>query len=56
VLLAVLPSCAPVTVRQTTLRSTYDGLQADAVSTGILSQMTPQGLRMQGLQAAEDEP
>src|SRR5262245_51242421 len=41
--------CAPVTVQQTTLKQTYTDVRADVVSTGELSQMTQQVLRMQGL-------
>ena len=52
-LLAVVPGFAPVTVRQTTLQSTYaTAVQADVISTGELSQLTQQTLRMAGLQAA----
>lgn len=55
-LLAVVSGCAPVTVRQTTLQSTYTtAVQADVVSTGELSQMTQQVLRMAGLQTTKQE-
>jgi hypothetical protein len=40
-------------MRQTTLQSTYTAaVQADVISTGELSQLTLQALRMAGLQAA----
>jgi pimeloyl-ACP methyl ester carboxylesterase len=48
--------CAPVTVQQTTLLQTYTDVRADVVTTGELSQMTHQVLRMQGLQVTEQEP
>jgi pimeloyl-ACP methyl ester carboxylesterase len=48
--------CAPVTVQQTTLQHTYTDVRADVVTTGELSLMTQQALRMQGLQVAAQEP
>jgi hypothetical protein len=48
--------CAPVIVQQTTLVHTYTDVRADVVTTGELSQMTQQVLRMQGLQVTEQEP
>jgi hypothetical protein len=48
--------CAPVTVQQTTLKNTYTDVRADVVTTGELSQMMQQVLRMQGLQVAAQEP
>jgi len=48
--------CAPVTVQQTTLKNTYTDVRADVVTTGELSQMTEQVLRMQGLQGEAQEP
>jgi hypothetical protein len=48
--------CAPVTVQQTTLQHTYTDVRADVVTTGALSQMTQQALRMQGLQVTAQEP
>ena len=53
---AVVMGCAPVTVQQTTLKNTYTDVRADVVTTGELSQMTQQALRMQGLQAVAQEP
>jgi len=53
---AVVTGCAPVTVQQTTLKNTYTDVRADVLTTGELSQMTQQVLRMQGLQAVEQEP
>jgi pimeloyl-ACP methyl ester carboxylesterase len=56
-LLAVVPGCAPVTVRQTTLQRTYaTAVQADVISTGELSPLTQQVLRMAGLYTAEQDP
>src|SRR5262245_41833026 len=52
----VVTGCAPVTVQQTTLQHTYTDVRADVLTTGELSQMTQQVLRMQGLQAAAQEP
>src|SRR5262245_29841838 len=46
----------PVTVQQTTLKRTYTDVRAEVVTTGELSQMTQQVLRMQGLQGAAQEP
>src|SRR5215510_6027948 len=53
---AVVTGCAPVRVQQTTLKNTYTGVRADVLTTGELSQMTQQILRMQGLQAVAQEP
>src|SRR5215813_13067533 len=53
---AVVTGCAPVTVQQTTLKQTYTDVRADVLTTGELSQMTQQVLRMQGLQAVAQEP
>src|SRR5215510_4368670 len=53
---AVVTGCAPVTVQQTTLQRTYTGARADVLSTGELSQMTQQVMRMQGLHAETQEP
>jgi len=53
---AVVTGCAPVTVQQTTLKNTYTDVRADVLTTGELSQMTQQVLRMQGLQAVAQEP
>ena len=56
-LLAVVPGCAPVTVRHTTLQSTYTtAVQADVISTGELSQLTQQVLRMAALPTATQDP
>ena len=56
VLLAVVPGYAPVKARQTTLQSTYTtAVQADVISTGTLSQLTLQTLRMAGLQTAAQD-
>jgi hypothetical protein len=50
-MLAVMTGCAPVKMRQTTLQDTYTtAIQADVISTGALSQLTQQVLRMQGQQ------
>src|SRR5262245_5692596 len=56
VLLAVVTGCAPVRVQQTTLQNTYTDVRADVLTTGELSQMTQQVLRMQGLQTVAQEP
>jgi pimeloyl-ACP methyl ester carboxylesterase len=48
--------CAPVRVQQTTLQNTYTDVRADVLTTGELSQMTQQVLRMQGLQDEAPEP
>jgi pimeloyl-ACP methyl ester carboxylesterase len=53
---AVMTGCAPVTVQQTTLQHTYTDVRADVLTTGELSQMTQQVLRMQGLHAVAQEP
>src|SRR5215471_8665744 len=53
---AVVTGCAPVTVQQTTLKNTYTDVRADVLTTGELSQMTQQVLRMQGLHAEAQEP
>src|SRR4029453_9673117 len=53
---AVVTGCAPVTVQQTTLKNTYTDVRADVLTTGELSQMTQQVLRMQGLLTAAQEP
>ena len=53
---AVVTGCAPVTVQQTTLKNTYTDVRADVLTTGELSQMTQQILRMQGLQAVAQVP
>src|SRR5262244_1103879 len=56
-LLVVVPGCAPVTVRHTTLQSTYTtAVQADVISTGELSQLTQQVLRMAALPTATQNP
>ena len=52
----VVTGCAPVTVQQTTLKDMYTDVRADVVTTGALSQMTQQVLRMQGVQATAQEP
>src|SRR5262245_48713339 len=48
--------CAPVRVQQATLQHTYTEVRADVLTTGELSQMTQQVLRMQGLHAVADDP
>ena len=49
-LMLMVPACAPVIVRHTTLQSTYTtAVQADVISTGELSQLTQQVLRMAAL-------
>ena len=53
---AVVTGCAPVTVQQATLTNTYTDVRADVLTTGELSQMTQQTLRMQGLQAEVQGP
>src|SRR5689334_24813562 len=53
---AVVTGCAPVTVQQTTLKQTYTDVRADVLTTGELSQMTQQVLRMQGVLSAAQEP
>jgi hypothetical protein len=53
---AVVTGCAPVTVQQTTLKQTYTDVRADVLSTGELSQMTQQVLRMHGLRAVAQDP
>jgi pimeloyl-ACP methyl ester carboxylesterase len=53
---AVVTGCAPVTVQQTTLKNTYTDVRADVLTTGELSQMTQQVLRMQGVLNAAQEP
>jgi hypothetical protein len=56
-LLALVPGCVPVTVRQTTLQNTYTtAIQADVLSTGELSQLTHQVVRMAGLPSATQDP
>jgi pimeloyl-ACP methyl ester carboxylesterase len=56
-LLGVVPGCAPVTVRHTTLQSTYTTVvQADVISTGELSQLTQQALRMAALPTDTQDP
>jgi pimeloyl-ACP methyl ester carboxylesterase len=45
-----------VTVQQTTLKNTYTDVRADVLTTGELSQMTHQVLRMQGLQDEAQDP
>ena len=52
----MVTGCAPVTVQQTTLKQTYTDVRADVLTTGELSQMTQQVLRMQGVLSAEQEP
>src|SRR5215510_2026375 len=52
----MVTGCAPVTVQQTTLKQTYTDVRADVLTTGELSQMTQQVLRMQGVLTAEQEP
>ncbi len=54
---AVMPGCAPVQVRQTTLQETYSKVvQEDVISTGELNPLTEQVLRMQWLPTARQEP
>ena len=53
---AVVTGCAPVRVQQTTLKNTYTDVRADVLTTGELSQLTQQVLRMQGLHAEAQEP
>src|SRR5215471_6530637 len=53
---ALVTGCAPVTVQQTTLKNTYTDLRADVLTTGELSQMTQQVLRMQGLETVAQDP
>ena len=48
----MVTGCAPVTVQQTTLKQTYTDVRADVLTTGELSQMTQQVLRMQGVLSA----
>src|SRR5215510_14810056 len=52
----MVTGCAPVTVQQTTLKQTYTDVRADVLTTGELSQMKQQVLRMQGLQAEAQDP
>src|SRR5262245_54923475 len=52
----MVTGCAPVTVQQTTLNQTYTDVRADVLTTGELSQMTQQVLRMQGVLSAAQEP
>ena len=52
----VMTGCAPVTVQQTTLKDMYTDVRADVVTTGELSQMTQQVLRMQGVRTTAQEP
>src|SRR5262245_32464777 len=52
----MVTGCAPVTVQQTTLKQTYTDVRADVLTTGELSQMTQQVLRMQGVLTAAQEP
>src|SRR5215813_13134324 len=52
----MVTGCAPVTVQQTTLKQTYTDVRADVLTTGELSQMTQQVLRMQGMPTAAQEP
>src|SRR5215813_3055831 len=52
----VVTGCAPVTVQQTTLKNTYTDVRADVLTTGELSQLTQQVLRMQGLHAEAQDP
>jgi pimeloyl-ACP methyl ester carboxylesterase len=53
---AVVTGCAPVTVQQTTLQHTYTDVRADVLTTGELSQMMQQVLRMRGVLTAAQEP
>ena len=53
---AVVTGCAPVTVQQTTLKNTYNDVRADILTTGELSHMTQQVLRMHGVRSAAQEP
>ena len=53
---AAVTGCAPVTVQQTTLQHTYTDVRADVLTTGELSQMTQQVLRMHGVLTAAQEP
>jgi hypothetical protein len=53
---AVVTGCAPVSVQQTTLQHTYTDVRADVLTTGELSQMTQQVLRMRGVLTAAQEP
>jgi hypothetical protein len=52
----VATGCAPETVQQTTLKQTYTDVRADVLTTGELSQMTQQVLRMHGMRTAAQEP
>jgi hypothetical protein len=52
----MVTGCAPVRVQQTTLKSTYTDVRADVLTTGELSQMTQQVLRMRGLHAEAQDP
>ena len=52
----MVTGCAPVTVQQTTLKQTYTDVRADVLTTGELSQVTQQVLRMQGMPTAAQEP
>jgi pimeloyl-ACP methyl ester carboxylesterase len=51
-----MTGCAPITVQQTTLKNTYTDVRADVLTTGELSQMTQQVLRMHALQDEAQEP
>jgi hypothetical protein len=53
---AVVTGCAPVTVQQTTLNNTDTAVRADILTTGALSHMTQQVLRMHGVRTAAQEP
>ena len=52
----MVTGCAPVAVQQTTLKQTYTDVRADVLTTGELSQVTQQVLRMQGMPTAAQEP
>ena len=56
-MLMMVPGGAPVTMRHTTLQSTYTtAVQADVISTGELSQLTQQVLRMAALPTDTQDP
>ena len=56
VIVTLMTGCAPVQVRQTTLQETYTtAVQADVVSTGTLSPLTQQVLRMHWLPTAQQD-
>jgi len=53
---AVVTDCAAVTIPQTTLQQTYTDVPADVLTTGALSEMTQQVLRMHALHAVAEDP